>query len=77
MLAVILSTGCLAFACPALIHAQNRRRVNYLNTHGVPDPERERLFGTDSIAYSLLECCCHMGWVLQVSRLIFEFKAIA
>lgn len=74
VLVFLLSTGCLACFCPALIHAQNRRRVNYLNTHGVPDPERERLCGTDSLLYGLLEACFHMGWILQVSHLMFRGK---
>jgi len=72
VLAFLLSTGCLACWCPALIHAQNRRRVNYLNTHGVPDPERERLCGIDSLPYGLLEACFHMGWILQVSYLMLS-----
>jgi len=66
------STGCLACWCPGVIHAQNRRRVEYLNVHGIPEPERHRLFGTDSILYALLECCGHMGWILQVSCLMFR-----
>jgi len=69
-MAVLFLTGCLACWCPGVIHAQNRRRVEYLNVHGIPEPERKRLFGTDSILYALLECCGHMGWILQVSCLI-------
>ncbi|KIM42590.1 hypothetical protein M413DRAFT_444295 [Hebeloma cylindrosporum] len=60
------SKCCLACWCPALAHAQNRRRVNYLNAHGVPDPERDRICGIESLPYALLEACCHMGWILQV-----------
>jgi hypothetical protein len=65
------SIGCLACWCPCLAHAQNRRRLDYLNTNGVPDPDRNRITGGDSVLYAVIEVACDMGWILQVSRLMF------
>ncbi|KIM42593.1 hypothetical protein M413DRAFT_444299 [Hebeloma cylindrosporum] len=57
---------CLACCCPCLAHAQNRRRLDYLNTNGVPDPDRHRVTGQDSLLYALVEVACDMGWILQI-----------
>jgi hypothetical protein len=69
-----LSTGCLACWCPCLAHAQNRRRLDYLNTNGVPDPDRNRTTGGGSGLYAVLEVACGMGWILQVSHLMFSIS---
>jgi len=68
------STGCLACWCPCLAHDQNRRRLDYLNIHGVPDPDRHKHVGCESMLYGVLEVACDLGWILQVSRLIFRIS---
>lgn len=65
------SKGCLACWCPCLAHAQNRRRLDYLNINGVPDPNRNQITDKDSLLYAILEVACDMGWILQVSLLVF------
>ena len=58
--------GCLATWCPCLAHAQNRRRVDHLNTQGYPDPRRNDIVAGDSVLYAVLDVMWDMGWVLQV-----------
>ncbi|PPQ85919.1 hypothetical protein CVT25_014796 [Psilocybe cyanescens] len=58
---------CLACWCPCLAHGQNRRRLQYLNVNGVPDPDRRRIIAEgDSILYACIEVACDMGWILQI-----------
>ncbi|KAF9037082.1 PLAC8 family-domain-containing protein [Panaeolus papilionaceus] len=63
-----ISTTCLACWCPCLAHAKNRRRLDYLNRHGAPDPQRHRILGSEEgVAYLFLDCMCNMGFILQVA----------
>jgi len=62
--------GCLACWCPCLLHSQNRRRLESLNTTGLPDPHRDQLVAGDSWFYALIEVGCDMGWILQVRCLV-------
>ncbi|KDR71148.1 hypothetical protein GALMADRAFT_159641 [Galerina marginata CBS 339.88] len=63
-----VDTCCLACWCPCLAHGKNRRRLEYLNVNGVPDPDRNRVVaGGDSLLYACLEVACDVGWILQIS----------
>ncbi|KIM42594.1 hypothetical protein M413DRAFT_444301 [Hebeloma cylindrosporum] len=62
-----IDTCLLAWCCPCLAHGRNRRRLNHLNMHGVPDPDRRRVTAGDSIVYAALEAACNMGWLLQIA----------
>jgi len=66
------STGCLSFWCPCLVHAQNRRRLDYLTVNGVPDPERNQVTAEGGLFYGFLEVACDLGFILQVGRLVFS-----
>ena len=68
------SIGCLACWCPCFAHAQNRRRLDYLNTHGVPDPDRNQHTGGEALLYGIVEVACELGWILQVSRLMLSIS---
>ncbi|KAF8801119.1 PLAC8-domain-containing protein [Phlegmacium glaucopus] len=57
---------CLACWCPCLAHAQNRRRLEHLNTQGIPDPQREDIVVGDGLLYAVVELACDMGWILQI-----------
>ncbi|KAF9560042.1 PLAC8-domain-containing protein [Agrocybe pediades] len=61
-----MNTCCLACWCPCLAHGRNRRRLDYLNQNGVPDPNRESVAGEDSVIYAIIEVACDMGWILQI-----------
>jgi len=65
-----ISTGCLSFWCPCLVHAQNRRRLDYLTVNGVPDPDRNKVTAEGSMFYGFLEVACDLGFILQVGRLM-------
>ncbi|KAF9037077.1 PLAC8 family-domain-containing protein [Panaeolus papilionaceus] len=63
-----INTCCLACWCPCLAHAKNRRRLDHLNRHGVPDPNRREIVASeDSVVYLLLEVACDMGWIMQIA----------
>ncbi|KAJ3503283.1 hypothetical protein NLJ89_g8501 [Agrocybe chaxingu] len=61
-----VDTYCLACWCPCLAHAHNRRRLLYLNAHGVPHPNREQVVEGDSVIYAAFEAFFGAGWLLQV-----------
>ncbi|KAF8148849.1 PLAC8 family-domain-containing protein [Crassisporium funariophilum] len=62
-----INTCCLACWCPCLAHAKNRRRLDHLNTHGIPDPNRNTVIGGDSLIFAIAEVACDMGWILQIA----------
>jgi hypothetical protein len=64
--------GCCACWCPCLLHARNRRRLDHLNTQGLPDPHRDQFVVKDSWVYALIEVACDAGWILQV-KIYFYF----
>ncbi|TFK17997.1 PLAC8-domain-containing protein [Coprinopsis marcescibilis] len=61
-----MKTCCLATWCPCLAYSRNKRRFEHLETHGIPDPERDAVCGGDGWVYSLVEFACDLGWVLQM-----------
>jgi len=58
---------CLACCCPCLAHGRNRRRLDHLEAHGVPDPYRQSVSAGDSIVYAVLNMTYNLGWLLQIS----------
>jgi hypothetical protein len=48
------------------MHGRNLRRLEHLNTHGLPDPRRDQYVVRDSLVYGVIELACDMGWILQV-----------
>ena len=59
-----LQRGALSRSC--LAHAQNRRRINHLNTQGYPDPRRDDIVIRDSVLDVVLDVMWGMGWILQL-----------
>jgi hypothetical protein len=65
-------TCCLATWCPFIVYQQVKNRLDYLRMHERPDPERGGSgFGSDCCLYLLLNCCCRLGWILQVNSDFF------
>ncbi|KIJ93211.1 hypothetical protein K443DRAFT_112381 [Laccaria amethystina LaAM-08-1] len=62
-----IGTCCLAWWCPCLAHARNKRRLDHLEAHGTPDPERGVRCSSDGWIYACIEFSCNMGWALQVA----------
>ncbi|PFH45932.1 hypothetical protein AMATHDRAFT_92395, partial [Amanita thiersii Skay4041] len=61
------STCCLAMYCPCIVHAQNKRRLQHLNEHGTPHPERGDICSSDSWTYFCIEALCDASWILQIA----------
>ncbi|TFK71584.1 PLAC8-domain-containing protein [Pluteus cervinus] len=56
-----------AWCCPCVTFAQNKRRLEYLDRQGIPDPEHGGEFVSgDCWLHTFLTCCFNAGWVLQI-----------
>ncbi|KAF8635773.1 hypothetical protein AX17_003860 [Amanita inopinata Kibby_2008] len=60
-------TCMLSWCCPCMVYSKVKRRAEYLNTHGKPDPEQG---GSGCDGDCMLHCCLTgifgAGWVLQI-----------
>ncbi|KAF9456953.1 PLAC8 family-domain-containing protein [Collybia nuda] len=60
-------TCVLAWCCPCVVYAQNKQRLEHLNSKGTPDPERGGGFCSgDCWVHGLITGCCGLGWILQL-----------
>jgi Cys-rich protein (TIGR01571 family) len=60
-------TCLMAWCCSCVMYSQVKKRAEYLNHHGRPDPEVGGSFCTGSCwGHFALTACCGLGWVLQI-----------
>ncbi|TFK59454.1 PLAC8-domain-containing protein [Pluteus cervinus] len=60
-------TCIVSWFCPCIVYAQNKRRLEYLERNGVPDPEHggDACSG-DCCLHLTITGCCGLGWLLQI-----------
>jgi hypothetical protein len=60
-------TGVFACCCPCVVYAQNKQRLEYLNSKGVPDPKHGGgCCSCDCWVHGLITGFCGLGWIMQV-----------
>ncbi|EJD05591.1 PLAC8-domain-containing protein [Fomitiporia mediterranea MF3/22] len=61
-------TCCLGWCCPCMVYSQIQSRLQYLETRNAPHPESGESCNGDCFVHGLLQCCCGLGWVLQIGQ---------
>ncbi|KIL64764.1 hypothetical protein M378DRAFT_186648 [Amanita muscaria Koide BX008] len=62
-------TCCFAYLCPCMVYSQVKHRLEYLNTHGRPDPNHGGSgFDGDCFLHGCLTFCLGAGWILQIGN---------
>ncbi|KIJ12273.1 hypothetical protein PAXINDRAFT_83215 [Paxillus involutus ATCC 200175] len=72
-------TCILACCCPSMSFAKNTHRLDYLQDHGVADPEKGGSgVNQECLFHCCLTCCGGWGWILQfpVRKTIRERRRI-
>lgn len=66
--------GILAWCCPCVVYAQNKRRYEHLNAQGTPDPEHGGgCCSGDCCLHAVITGLFGAGWILQVKMTFLRY----